>query len=129
MPEIQRFQPKGMPPNENRFTHVVKVGPWVHVAGQTAADENGQVVGKGDPAAQTHQVFKNLQTAVESVGGKLSDFVQITTYVVGREAAAGVREARQGKFGDTPPANTFIIVSGLANPDYLVEIQGVAYVE
>ena len=94
MANVEHLQPEGMSPNGGRYTHVVKVGPWVFIAGQTASDENGDVVGTGDPAAQVGQVIKNLRLAVESVGGKFEDIVKTTTYVVGEEHLDAVREAR-----------------------------------
>jgi enamine deaminase RidA (YjgF/YER057c/UK114 family) len=129
MATVEHIQPKGSPPNDNRYTHVVKVGPWVHIAGQTATDENGEIVGIGDPAAQVEQVFKNLTTAVESVGGKLTDIVKTTVYVVGRENVEAIRQARAGRFGDKPPTSTLLVISGLARPEFVLEIEAVAYVE
>jgi enamine deaminase RidA (YjgF/YER057c/UK114 family) len=129
MANVEHSQPKGMSPNNNRYTHVVKVGPWVSIAGQTASDENGDVVGIGDPAAQTKQVFKNLTTAIESVGGTLKDIVKTTVYVVGEEHLDAIREARAGLFGDKPPTSTLLVISRLARPEFLLEIEAVAYVE
>ena len=129
MATVERLQPAGMSPNGNRYTHVIKVGPWVYVAGQTASDENGDVVGVGDPAAQTEQVFKNLTTALASVGGKLTDVVKTTVYVVGEENLDPIREARTGRFGDTPPTSTLLVISRLARPEFMLEIEAVAYVE
>ena len=129
MATVERLQPAGMSPNNNRYTHVVKVGPWVSIAGQTASDENGDVVGVGDPAAQTDQVFKNLTTALASVGGKLTDIVKTTVYVVGEENLDAIREARAGRFGDTPPTSTLVVISRLARPEFMLEIEAVAYVE
>ena len=129
MATIERSQPAGMSPNANRYTHVIKVGPWVYIAGQTASDENGDVVGVGDPAAQVDQVFKNLTTAIESVGGTLADFVKTTTYVVGEENVERMREARAGRFGDAPPTSTLVVISRLARPEFMLEIEAVAYVE
>ncbi|MCY4583136.1 MAG: Rid family hydrolase, partial [Chloroflexi bacterium] len=85
MATVEHLQPEGMSPNGGRYTHVVKAGPWVFIAGQTASDENGDVVGVGDPAAQVGQVMKNLRTAVESGGGALGGIVTTTVYGVGAE--------------------------------------------
>jgi enamine deaminase RidA (YjgF/YER057c/UK114 family) len=84
-------------------------------------------VGPGDAAAQAEQVFTNLQRAVESAGGTLGDIIKTTIYVVDRDHVEAVRSVRQGRFGDKPPASTLVIVSGLAGPDLLVEIEAVAY--
>jgi len=118
-----------MSPNGNRYTHVVKVGPWVHIAGQTASDADGNVVGIGDPVAQTEQVLVNLAKAVESVGGKLTDIIKTTVYVVGKENTDAIRTARAGKFGDRPPTSTLLIIEGLARPELMLEIEALAYVE
>ena len=127
--EVQHLQPKGMSPNGNRYTHVVKVGPWVYIAGQTATDESGNVVGVGDPAAQVDQVFKNLTVAIESVGGKLTDIFKTTVYVVGEQNSEPIRVARAGRFGDKPPASTLLIIAGLARPEFMLEIEAIGYVE
>ena len=129
MATVEHLQPQGMSPNNNRYTHVIKVGPWVYIAGQTASDESGNVVGVGDPAAQTEQVFKNLAKAVESIGGKLTDIVKTTVYVVGEENLEAIRAARAGRFGDKPPTSTLLVISRLARPEFMLEIEAVAYVE
>jgi enamine deaminase RidA (YjgF/YER057c/UK114 family) len=129
MAEIQHIQPEGSSPNSNRYTHVVKIGPWVHIAGQTASNGKGEVVGIGDPKAQVEQVFANLTRAVESVGGTLADIVKTTVYVVGQDNLEAIREARVGKFGDKPPTSTLLVISGLARPEFMLEIEAVAYVE
>jgi enamine deaminase RidA (YjgF/YER057c/UK114 family) len=129
MATVEHLQPEGMSTNYNRYTHVVKVGPWVYIAGQTASDENGNVVGVGDPAVQTEQVLKNLAKGVESVGGKLTDIVKTTVYVVGEENLEATRPARSGHFGDKPPTSTLMVISRLARPEFILEIEAVAYVE
>ena len=129
MTDVERLQPEGMSPNANRYTHVIKIGPWVFIAGQTASNERGDVMGVGDPAAQVEQVYRNLAKAAESVGGTLADIVKTTTYVVGEEHLDTVRAARAGRFGDAPPTSTLVVVSRLARPEFIVEIEAVAYVE
>ncbi|MDE2836089.1 MAG: RidA family protein [Chloroflexota bacterium] len=129
MANVEHLQPEGMSPNGGRYTHVVKVGPWVFIAGQTASDENGDVVGIGDPAAQVGQVMKNLRLATESVGGKFEDIVKTTVYVVGEEHLDAVREARGKYRPEKPPTSTLLVVSRLARPEFILEIEAVAYVE
>lgn len=129
MATVEHIQPEAGSPNGNRYTHVVKVGPWVQVAGQTASDRDGNVVGVGDPVAQVEQVFKNLEIAMQSVGGTLRDIVKTTVYVVGAENLDSIRAARAGRFGDKPPTSTLVVISGLARPEFMLEIEAVAYVE
>ena len=129
MASVEHLQPEGMSPNGNRYTHVVKAGPWVFIAGQTASDENGDVIGVGDPAAQVNQVMKNLRLAAESVGGTFEDIVKTTVYVVGEEHLDAVRVARAAHRPEKPPTSTLVVVAGLARLEFIVEIEAVAYVE
>ena len=129
MPAVEHIQPAGSPPNNNRYSHVVKIGPWVFIAGQTASDENGNVVGKDDTVAQTDQVIKNLTTAVAAVGGTYADIVKTTVYVVGQSNLEAIRAARAKYAGENPPTSTLLVIERLANPDYMLEIEAVAYVE
>lgn len=108
------------------YTHVVKVGNTVYIAGQVPINARGEVVGVGDAAAQSRQVFANLEAAVQAAGGTKWDFVSIIGYLVGREHLPAYREARVAFFGENPPASTLLIVSGLAQPELLVEVSAVA---
>lgn len=111
------------------YTHVVVAadGQTVYVAGQVAFDSLGQVVGAGDFKVQLERVYTNLRTALASVGGSLSDLTKTTTYITDRSQVPMVREIR-ARFLDAahPPANTLLIVAGLARPELMVEIEGVA---
>jgi enamine deaminase RidA (YjgF/YER057c/UK114 family) len=124
------LQPDTLPPSAALgFTQVVRVGDWVYVAGQTAVDQTGNVVGVNDAAAQTEKIFENMTHAMEAVGGTLNDIVKTVVYVVGEANLDAIRAARAGRFGDTPPANTLVVVSRLARPEFILEIEAVAYVE
>lgn len=129
MATVEHIQPEGSPANGGRYSHVVKVGPWIQIAGQTPSDVDGNAVGIGDPAAQVEQVFKNLEIALASVGGTLKDVVKTTVYVVGQENMDAIRAARAGRFGDKPPTSTLVVISGLARPEFMLEIEAIAYVE
>jgi enamine deaminase RidA (YjgF/YER057c/UK114 family) len=111
------------------YTHVVVApdGRTVYLAGQVAFDSTGQVVGKGDFKAQAEQVYQNLRRALASVGGSLGDVVKTTTYITDMNNVAQLREIR-GKYLNPahPPANTLLVVAGLARPELLLEIEGVA---
>ena len=87
------------------------------------------VFGCRPAAAQVEQVFANLTKAVESVGGKLSDIIKTTVYVVGKENSDAIRAARAGRFGDKPPTSTLLVVKGLARPEYLVEADAIAVLQ
>lgn len=115
-------QPRG-------FTNVVKVGPTAYIAGQVSATRDGNVVGKGDPEAQVRQIWHNIEAAVKAIGGTLGDVVKTTTYVTNISYAGAVRKVREELFPTQPPTSTLLVVSGLASPDYLVEIEAIAVVE
>lgn len=113
----------------NGYTHVVVApdGRTVYVAGQVAFDSSGQLVGGSDFQAQAERVFQNLRRALASVGGSLDDVVKTTTFVTDEKHVAQLREIRL-KYLDAahPPANTLVVVSSLARPTLLIEIEAVA---
>ncbi len=115
------------PPPAGLYNHVVKVGSTVYISGQVPRGLDGKAVHPGDPAAQIRQVWANLETAIKAAGGTLQDIVKTTTYVVGAENLGKIREARmtilpeQGR-----PTSTTVVVAGLADPDFLVEVEAVA---
>jgi enamine deaminase RidA (YjgF/YER057c/UK114 family) len=108
------------------YTHVVKAGNTVYIAGQVAVSSKGEMIGAGDVKAQTRQVLTNLEAAVKAAGGAKKDIVSITTYLVSRDHLPAYREARSEFFGENPPASTLLIISGLARPELLIEISAVA---
>ncbi|MCE2501337.1 MAG: RidA family protein [Dehalococcoidia bacterium] len=115
-------------PSASGFTAVVKAGNTVYIAGMVAQDENGNVIGAGDAEAQTRQIWRNIEVAVSAAGGSLADIVKTTTYVTGIEHAGAVRAVRNELFQINPPTSTLLVVSELANPAYVVEIESIAVV-
>ena len=123
----QFINPEGLAaPPAGRYTQVVQAGSTVYIAGQTARDANGNFVGEGDIAEQYRQVWHNLQVAMDAVGGTVDDIVKLTTYVVGEENVEPLRQARARTTGKNPPANTLLVISRLADPRFLLEIEAVA---
>jgi len=115
------------PPPANLYNHAVKVGSTVYISGQVPRGLDGKAVHAGDAAAQIRQVWANLKTAIEAAGGTLQDIVKTTTYVVGAENLAKIREARTTILPeDGRPTSTTVVVAGLADPDFLVEVEAVA---
>ena len=108
---------------------VKKTGTPVFIAGQVALDQQGHLVGDGDVAAQVEQVFRNLRTVVEACGGTMEDVVKITIYTTDAAHRPAIAAARQRHFKEGAyPASTYLVVSGLAVPQLLVEIEAVAMV-
>ncbi|HXX37927.1 MAG TPA: RidA family protein [bacterium] len=110
------------------YSHAAKTGQLVFVAGQVARDAQGDVVGKGDIAAQAVQVFENLKTVLASAGATLDDVVKLTTYTTNLAYRPTIAEVRARYCGSYLPPNTFVVVASLASPDYLLEIEAVAAV-
>ena len=111
------------------YTHVVVApdGRTVYIAGQVAFDSTGKLVGGRDFRAQAEQVFKNLAKAVFSVGGSLDDIVKTSTFITDLKNGPALREVREKHLDRThPPANTLLVVSSLARPELLIEIEAVA---
>ncbi|HEU4342080.1 MAG TPA: RidA family protein [Candidatus Binatia bacterium] len=124
----QIIQPKSLNDPRPRYSQgiVVEGGKLLFVAGQTASDKDGNVVGKGDIEAQTHQVFKNISAVLQEAGGSLDHMVMTTTYITDRKYREGYNRVRQQYYKTSQPTSTLVIVTGLANPDYLIEIAGIA---
>jgi enamine deaminase RidA (YjgF/YER057c/UK114 family) len=126
---IERIQPVGLA-NLPLFTHVVKAGNTVYLAGQVALDPEGRVVGPGDITAQTVQVFENLRMALASAGADFSHLAKITIFATDASFLRPIAEVRARYLGRPDPvASTFVAVAGLARPDLLVEIEAIAVLE
>jgi 2-iminobutanoate/2-iminopropanoate deaminase len=122
------IQPKTLNDPRPRYSQGIlnSGGKLLFIAGQTASDKDGNVVGKGDIRAQTEQVFANLKAVLKAAGGTLDNLVMTTTYITDREYREGYNEIRRGQYKKNPPTSTLVIVKGLASPDYLIEIAGIA---
>lgn len=126
----QILQPKSLNDPRPRYSQgiLTEGGKLLFVAGQTASDKEGNVVGKGDIEAQTHQVFKNISAVLEEAGASFDNLVMTTTYVTDRKYREGYNRVRQQYYKNSQPTSTLVIVTGLANPDYLIEINGIAVI-
>ena len=95
----------------------------VWVAGTTATGPDGQIVGRGDPAAQTRQVLENVKAALERAGARLDHVVRTRIYVRNVADWETIGRVHGQYFGQVRPAATLVEVSGLVDPDMLVEIE------
>ncbi|HEY3304120.1 MAG TPA: RidA family protein [Candidatus Binatia bacterium] len=122
------IQPKSLSDPRPRYSQgiLAEGGRLLFVAGQTASDKDGNVVGKGDIEAQTQQVFKNLRAVLEEAGGSLDNLVMTTTYITDRKYREGYNKVRMQQYKKNSPTSTLVIITGLAHPDYLIEINGIA---
>ncbi|MES2850149.1 MAG: RidA family protein [Bacteroidota bacterium] len=104
-------------------------GNAIYIGGQNAINSKLEIIGKGDIAAQTAYVLQNIETALRSCGATLDDLFKLSIYIVqGQDVKKGF-EGAQGflKKLKHPPVITGVIVAGLANPGYLVEIEAIAF--
>lgn len=112
------------------YTHVVQVhgGRTIYIAGQVALDKSGNVVGKGDFAAQTTQVFENLKYALAAGGATFDNLVKVTTFVTDMSQMQTLRSIRGKYYGKNAPASTLVQITKLANDDLMIEIEAIAVV-
>ncbi|MBV9668536.1 MAG: RidA family protein [Nitrososphaeraceae archaeon] len=105
------------------YSRVVRLGDSVYVSGTTATDKEGHIVGVANPYAQTIQVIKNIQTALQAVGASLKDVVRTRMYVTDINNWKKVGQAHAEFFKEIRPASTLVEVSRLINPEILVEME------
>ena len=100
------------------------------VDGQNAVDPSGEIVGKGDIAAQTEQVFRNLETALAAAGARLEHVIKWNLYVLAGQPLQPEFEVFRRVWGQraNPPVITAAMVASLAHPDFLLELDAVAVV-
>lgn len=108
------------------FSRAVRLGTAIHVSGTTATDENGNVVGLGDPYAQTIYIIQKIELALQQAGASLQDVVRTRIYITNIGQWESVARAHGEYFSGIRPANTLVQVSGLVGEGYLVEIEAEA---
>jgi enamine deaminase RidA (YjgF/YER057c/UK114 family) len=128
--EIKRLNPAAIHRNPaySQGVSVPASARYIHVGGQNCVDAAGRVVGKGDIAAQTSQALGNMSAVLAAGGAKPDDLVSLSVYLVpdaDLRVAFGVWTKFWGDRG-SPPTVKLLRVVGLASPDFLIEIEGLA---
>jgi 2-iminobutanoate/2-iminopropanoate deaminase len=126
--ESRQINPAGLGPQGVSYSQGVVAGDFLFVAGQVGFDENDELVGKGDVAAQTRRTLERVRTVLKEAGAELSDLVSANVFLkdIGdfREFDSAWREV----MGDHRPARA-TVEAPMVSPDILVEIQAVAYIK
>lgn len=119
----------GTPWEENvGYSRAVRVGQFVFVTGTLPADQEGNIVGVGDPRAQTVAAIEKIERALHEAGATLKDVVRTRMYVTNLDDSPKIAEAHREFFGDIRPAATMIEVSRLFTPHALIEIEADAVI-
>jgi enamine deaminase RidA (YjgF/YER057c/UK114 family) len=131
-PSIRRLNPPelGTPPGYSQIVEVASAGRIIFIAGQTALDSDGNLVGKSDFTAQAGQVFRNLGIALAASGCTAANLVKLTVFLTDMDNLGLYREARNRFFATVAPpaapAVTLVEVSKLYGPDFMIEIEAIA---
>ncbi len=110
------------------YSRAVRVENLIHVSGTTATDGKGGLVGEGDAYAQAIQAIRNVKSAIERLGGRLSDVVRTRIYITNMDNWEQVGLAHGEFFHEIRPATTLVEVSRLIEPRMMVEIEAEAIV-
>jgi enamine deaminase RidA (YjgF/YER057c/UK114 family) len=111
------------------YSRAVRIGPHVWVAGTTATDDSGRLVGAGEAGTQARQALENIRNALESAGARLAQVVRTRMYVTNVDDWPAVAAVHAEFFGTVRPAATMVEVGRLVSPEMLVEIEAEAYVD
>jgi enamine deaminase RidA (YjgF/YER057c/UK114 family) len=110
------------------YSHATKMAGLIFVSGQVAVDRDGNLVGEGDVRAQTEQAFANVKAVLEAAGSSLAKTGKLTVFTTKLEYRPIIHEIRTRVFADTGllPASTLAVVTSLARPEWLVEVEAIA---
>ena len=118
----------GTPPVKAPLSAAARAGNLVWTAGQLAYDENGDLVGEGDVAAQTDQALRNVEAALRVAGATMADVVKVTVWLTDTANFAAMNEVYRRWFDEPRPVRA-CVRADLMGQDLLVEIEATAVVD
>ena len=129
--QLQYINPEGLSRNP-AFSQIVTTqgkGKTIYIGGQNAVNVKSEIVGKGEISEQTEQVMRNIQTALTACGASFEHLIKLTILIVqGQDIYRGFQASQKFLGGlKNPPAITGFFVSALAHPDFLVEVDAIAF--
>ena len=122
-----RYKPTTVAPPSSKFCHGVAVdgaGRWLHISGQVGCNPDGTYA--DDAKAQMQQCWRNIFAILEEAGMSRDNLVKVTAYVTDASLVALYREVRDQMLDGYECASTLLVISALANPDWVVEIEAIA---
>ena len=124
------LNPEGLPVPRGSYSlvNIAEPGRMVFIAGQTASDHDGKVVGIGDAGAQARFVLGKIQRAVEAAGGTMNDVVAMNVFSTDVRYHRDINETRREVLGGNFPTSTMVQVVALARPELLLEINAIAVI-
>ncbi len=124
---LTRHNPGAVAPPFSRYSHGVEApagARWLHVSGQVGVAPDGTLA--DSPRGQIERAFANVLGVLEAAGMGPHDLVKVTVFLTRREDIADYREVRDRAFQGAEPASTLLLISGLARPEWVVEVEAVA---
>ncbi len=122
----EEYRVEGLAEPISHYTDAVRAGNLLFISGIVPVDGEGKLVGEGDVAEQTRQVFRNMQLVLGAAGCGFDDVVKVVLYLLNVDDRPAINPVRKEFFGEARPASTLVEVSALAMPGALLEIEAVA---
>jgi len=124
---VEMLRPEGVFQSP-AYAQVARIGDILYISGQTPRNVDGSTAAPGDIRGQAEKVFENLQAVLNSCGSGLDRVAKLTVYMTSYEYRTAISEVRARVFASVgrPCASTTVVVSGLMNPEWMVEIEAVA---
>ena len=131
MPEAREWtNPPGVYAPQAHYAQVARIGPTLYISGQLGLDETGELVGPGDAKAQARQAWRNLLAILAHYGATPRHLAKTTTFITHWAYRPQVGDARDEVFAaPSYPPSTLVVVQGLAEPRFLVEIEAIAVLD